>query len=428
LGTIKESTINTRVVFNLVRANDGELSGTVDVPDEGAIALPLDRCEVHGRHVDLGATQLGATFSGDLSDDGTRLSGIITLPAETLSVVLHKQSGPLDYRRPQDPVLPYPYHHRDVSFDGGAPGVTLAGTLTWPPGAGPFRTAILIAGSGPNNRDEQLMNHRPFLVLADALTRAGIATLRYDKRGVGGSTGDYAAATSFDFAADARAAVRYLQAQGDFSVERLGFVGHSEGGLIGPLAAEGNPEVSFLVLLAAPAIRGDEILISQMVAIGTLQGMGETALATNEALFRRIYACYFATTEVDELRRQLRVLLAEAGAKGVDLQNQVAELSTPWMRAFVVHDPAPILARTRIPVLALTGGLDRQVLPGLNVPVMLKALQDAGNTQATVVALPGLNHLFQHATTGAPSEYGSLAETMSPEVLTQVGGWIAGLE
>jgi pimeloyl-ACP methyl ester carboxylesterase len=428
LGTIEEADVSTRVVFNLARAIDGKHYGTVDVPEEGQIALPLDRCEVLGRHVDLGVSQPGATFSGDLSDDGTRIEGILTQASQTMSMVMHKQPGRLDYRRPQDPVPPYPYNHVDVSFDGGEPGMALAGTLTWPQGTGPFRAAILIAGSGPNNRDEEMLNHRPFHVLADALTRAGIATLRYDKRGVGRSRGNYNSATSFDFASDARAAARYLLAQANFPVERLGFIGHSEGGLIGPLAAEGNPDVSFLVLLAGPAVRGDEILVSQRLAIGALQGMDEAVLATNEAFLRRIYACFFSTTLVDELRGQLRVLLAEAGMNGVDLQNLVAEFTSPWMRTFVVYDPAPVLTRTQIPVLALNGSLDSQVLPGLNLPAIRKALQDAGNTHATVQELPGLNHLFQHATTGDPSEYGRLTETMSPEVLTQVGVWIAGLE
>jgi pimeloyl-ACP methyl ester carboxylesterase len=342
-------------------------------------------------------------------------------------LVLEKQPGPLDYRRPQDPVKPYPYNCVDVTFANSDAGITLAGTLTWPQGAGPFRTVVLIAGSGPQNRNEELMNHRPFLVLSDALTRAGIATLRYDKRGVGQSGGDYAGATSPDFAADARAAVQYLRGQASFVASSIGLVGHSEGGLLAPTAAYANPDVAFLVLLAGPGVPGDEVLISQARAIGAVQGMSTDQLDEAEALNRRLYACFRATSDPKELERQLRDVLTSAGVTGAQQDAVIAELNTPWMRFFVTYDPAPVLTRTAIPVLALNGSLDLQVLPDLNLPPIQAALQGAGNQQATVQKLAGLNHLFQHAITGAPTEYGSIDETMAPEVLAQVAGWITSL-
>jgi uncharacterized protein len=427
LGTITVDTTSLRVVFNLSRSAGESTVGTMDSPDQGAFGIPLDRIEVKHRHVSLTASSLGANFSGDLSSDGSTLAGVVTQTGMSTGLVLRKQPGPLDYRRPQDPIAPYPYNSVDVTFPNSDAGLTLAGTLVWPQGAGPFKVAILVAGSGPNDRNEQLLNHRPFLVLSDALARAGIASLRYDKRGVGESTGDYQAATSVDFAADVRAAVRYLRSPISFPVDQIGLVGHSEGGMLAPMAADGNAEVAFLVLLAGPGVPGDQTLISQSRAIFAAQGASVSQLDTAEALNRRIYACFRATTDPLELEQQLRAVLTSAGVKGAELESSIAELTTPWMRYFVTYDPAPVLTRTRIPVLALNGSLDLQVLPDLNLPPMQKALEDAGNPRATLQKLQGLNHLFQHATTGLPAEYGTINETMAPEVLTQIAAWIAGL-
>jgi pimeloyl-ACP methyl ester carboxylesterase len=399
----------------------------MDSPDQGGFGIPISQITVHGRHVDLAAAGIGASFSGDLSADGSQLSGTATQAGQSTPLTLLKQPGPLDYRRPQDPVAPYPYNSVDVTFANSDAGITLAGTLTWPQGAGPFTAAVLIAGSGPNNRNEELMNHRPFLVLSDALTRAGIATLRYDKRGVGLSGGDYAAATSPDFAADARAAVVYLRGQTSFVASTIGLIGHSEGGLLGPMAADANPDVAFLVLLAGPGVPGDQTLISQAHAISVAEGTPPAQLAQADALNPRIYACFRATSDPKELETQLRAVLASSGATAAQQASALAELTTPWMRFFVTYDPAPVLTRTRIPVLALNGSLDLQVLPDLNLPPIQQALQDAGNQQATVQKLEGLNHLFQHATTGSPMEYGTIDETMAPEVLAQIAGWIVSL-
>jgi alpha/beta superfamily hydrolase len=427
LGSIPLGGVSLRVVFNLSKNTDGVFAGTMDSPDQGGFGIPISQITVHGRHVDLAAAGIGASFSGDLSADGSQLSGTATQAGQSTPLTLLKQPGPLDYRRPQDPVAPYPYNSVDVTFANSDAGITLAGTLTWPQGAGPFTAAVLIAGSGPNNRNEELMNHRPFLVLSDALTRAGIATLRYDKRGVGLSGGDYAAATSPDFAADARAAVVYLRGQTSFVASTIGLIGHSEGGLLGPMAADANPDVAFLVLLAGPGVPGDQTLISQAHAISVAEGTPPAQLAQADALNPRIYACFRATSDPKELETQLRAVLASSGATAAQQASALAELTTPWMRFFVTYDPAPVLTRTRIPVLALNGSLDLQVLPDLNLPPIQQALQDAGNQQATVQKLEGLNHLFQHAATGSPMEYGTIDETMAPEVLAQIAGWIVSL-
>jgi pimeloyl-ACP methyl ester carboxylesterase len=418
LGMVTLNGTQLRLVFNLT----ADAKGTLDVPEQAVFGHPLSQVDVDGRHLVLQMTDLGARYEGDVSADGQSIDGTFRQGQMMLALPLAKQPGPLDYRRPQDPVAPYPYQTEDVTFTNAAAGVTLAGTLTWPEGAGPFKAVVLISGSGPNNRNEELLNHRPFLVLSDALTRAGIATLRYDKRGVGDSGGDYDAATSLDFAADVRAAVDYLHAQDRFPVSSVGLVGHSEGGMLAPIAAADNAGVAYLVMLAGPGVPGGEIIISQDRAIAAANGVPESTLDQNEALERQVFACFQNTSDPVELEAQIRAVLKAAGLSTADQNEVLARYNTPWMRFFATYDPAPVLTRTAIPVLALNGSLDLQVLADLNLPPIRAAL--AANGEATVEEVDGLNHLFQHATTGSPSEYAAIDETMAPAVLAEVAGWI----
>jgi pimeloyl-ACP methyl ester carboxylesterase len=428
LGTLQLPPSALRVVLNIERAEDGGWTGTSDSPDQFDFGIPITSVAVSGDDVVVRLDSIGLEFSGRLSPDGQSLAGVVRQGGSTLPLTLERQAGPLDHRRPQDPVPPFPYQTKDVSFPSEAPGVTLAGTLTWPAGPGPFTTVVLITGSGAQDRNEELLNHRPFLVLADALARANVAVLRFDDRGVGQSTGDFAAATTLDFAADVRGAVNYLGSQTTFPVARVGLVGHSEGGLIAPLVADGNAKVSFLVLLAGPSVDGATIILSQGRAIAAADGATPAELDANEAQQRAAFACLedsaAALVGVDTCLRQA---LTSQGVAEPDLTPALAQLESPWMRWFLTYDPAPVLRRTHIPVLALNGSLDLQVLASLNVPVMEAAFEEAGNQRASVAELPGLNHLFQHAMTGSPSEYGLIPETMAPEVLTQVADWIANL-
>jgi uncharacterized protein len=375
-----------------------------------------------------------AALSLTCADDTT--SGAPSIPQE--STPLERQPGPLEYRRPQDPVAPFPYDTAEVTFPSEDPGVTLAGTLISPQGPGPFETVVLITGSGPQNRNEELLNHRPFLVLADALARANVAVLRFDDRGVDGSTGNFDTATSLNFAADVRGAVNYLRSQTQVPVGSIGLVGHSEGGLIAPIVADGNADVAFLVLLAGPAVDGETILISQGRAINAAAGVPAAQLDAEEAQQRRLYVCFHSPDAADAgadagvvtaaaLDTCLRQELRAAGLSDAEMAPTLAQLESPWIRFFITYDPAPALRRTQVPVLALNGSLDLQILASVNVPVMQAALAEAGNPRSSVSELPGLNHLFQHALTGAPGEYGLITETMAPEVLERVAEWIGGL-
>ena len=311
----------------------------------------------------------------------------------------------------------------------GARQVILAGTLTLPEGPGPFPGAVLVTGSGPQDRDETLFGHKPFLVLSDHLTRAGIAVLRYDDRGVGRSTGDFSVATSEDFTSDALAAVAFLKARK--GVGGVGIVGHSEGGIVGPLAAVRSDAVAFVVMLAGPGIPGCEIIQLQSELINRAEGAPEEVIRLNKDTQARLFAIVDGEPDPRAALPLLRSALERAsaalpqgGSTPQAIEAQIAQINSPWFRFFLTYDPRPTLEAVTVPVLALNGSLDLQVPAEVNLHEVGAALAKGQNPDATTRLLPGLNHLFQQAETGSPSEYARIPETMNPVALEAVSSWI----
>jgi pimeloyl-ACP methyl ester carboxylesterase len=309
------------------------------------------------------------------------------------------------------------------------PGVRLAGTLTIPRGRGPFPAVVLISGSGPQDRDETLAGHKPFLVLSDYLTRRGIAVLRYDDRGTARSTGDHAAATSQDLARDAEAALRFLAARREVARGKAGLIGHSEGGLIAPMIAR---QAGFVVLLAAPAQRGDTLLLGQAAAIMRAGGATDEAIRAANRQQEQIFAIIARGGDSATVRQRVRASFlagltpeerASMGSMEV-LPPGVEAALTPWFRFYLSYDPKPSLRRLTVPALALNGSMDTQVIARDNLPILENLLRAAGNRDFRVVELPGLNHLFQTAPTGAPPEYVQIPETFAPSALQLIGDWI----
>jgi pimeloyl-ACP methyl ester carboxylesterase len=335
--------------------------------------------------------------------------------------------------RRQEPTPPFPYRAEDVAFASEGE-VRLAGTITTPLGAGPFPSVVLVAGSGPQDRDAKLAGHRPFLVLADYLARRGIASLRYDKRGVALSTGDFTASASADFAADAEAAVRFLQGRPGMARGRVGIIGHSEGGLIAPVVAARSRDVAFIVLLAGPGIPGDSGMQLQRratiaLASGTTRVMLQRGLEANRLMFAAMRA---ARDSADMATRLIaaqvetvgRLPADERGEANRQLDVKRALLLSPWWRSFILYDPRPTLRKLEVPVLALNGTLDLQVTCSPNLSEIAAALRSGGNRDYRVVAMPGLNHLFQTTTTGDPAEYEKNAESFAPAALDLIATWI----
>ncbi|MCE1195843.1 alpha/beta hydrolase [bacterium] len=310
----------------------------------------------------------------------------------------------------------------DVVVRNAAAGIDLAGTLLLPAGVGPFP-----AVSGAQNRDEELLGHKPFKAIAEYLAGRGVASLRCDDRGVGASGGNFAAATTFDFASDARAAVAFLAGRPEIDARRVGLVGHSEGGLIAAIVGAEDPALSFIAMLAGPGLRGDRLLLAQNAALAAASGMGAEAIAAANALNARLYAIAVKAEEPSAVRAEIVAAMTEAmgGAIPAAVAERAADqLLNPWTRAFLAIDPADYLSKVRIPALALNGTKDLQVPAEANLAAIGRALDAAGNKAYSLVSLEGLNHLFQRAKTGLPQEYAAIAEDFAPEALAALGDWI----
>ena len=426
-GPLQAGAMTLTLVFHVEAADGGGFKGTMDSPDQGAMGIPATSVTVSGDTLRFEVAPLQATFVATLSADGATLTGTFNQGPASLPLSLTRGEAEAP-ERPQNPSLPLPYRSSDVEIPSAGGGVTLAGTLTLPDGAGPFPAVVLVSGSGPQDRDEALMGHKPFLVLSDHLTRKGIAVLRYDDRGVGKSTGTFSSATSEDFTTDALAALEFLRNQP--GIGPVGIVGHSEGGLVGPMAAARSDAVRFVVMLAGPGLPGRDILKLQGELIARAAGAPEEAVEANAALQERMFD--IVAEELDPALARPRLLEAIKAAVAAQqgdtaskaLEAEVDRLNSPWFRFFLDYDPRSTLARVKVPVLALNGSLDLQVPAEIDLKEVEAALRKGGNTDVTTRLLPGLNHLFQTARTGSPAEYAQITETMSPTALEAVSSWI----
>ena len=427
------------IVFNISQDAGGAFTGTMDSPDQGAVGIPLTSVSIEGSSVTFSIQAVQGTYTGTLSNEGDQISGTWSQGPASLPLSLVKGDALPPPERPQEPKPPYPYSSEEVTFRNTEAGIDLAGTLTIPDGLGPFPGAVLVSGSGPQDRDESLMGHKPFWVLADHLSREGIAVLRFDDRGVGSSGGEFGTATSEDFTTDALAGVEYLEDQDRIATNRVGIVGHSEGGLIAPLAATRSERVAYIVMLAGPGIPGIDILVAQGQLINRAAGAPEAAVEMNARLQSML--ADIAKEEPDPekagplmrsamreeialLPQAIMELIPESQINDVAINATVNQFNSPWFRFFLHHDPRPVLEQVSVPVLAIFGEKDLQVPHELNVPEIEAALQRGNNEDATVRVLPGLNHLFQQAESGAPSEYQQIEETFNQSALKLVSSWI----
>lgn len=453
--SVEEIGMSFRMAFDIAMDESGTLTATFASPDQGAYDIAVDSVLVEGDSLRMLLLAAAGEFNGSLREDGQALEGTWGQAGLSLPLVLERSESVMSSARPQDPEEPYPYVSEGVTIQSSAENVTLAGTLTLPESQPVAAGVVLISGSGPQNRDSEISNHRPFLVLADYLTRRGIAVLRYDDRGFGESTGSTHNATSEDFAKDANAARAFLSARPELEGAKVGLLGHSEGGIIAPMVATTTTGVDFLVLMAAPGVVGEIILMDQTVgqaeqgyetALDMALQMGpevasqmeeafETIIESTRTSQERIYSILKSEADssraAEEIRSVIMERFAQMGPPGMDIDAQVdaevQQVNNAWMRHFLAYDPRPALTMVTVPVLAIGGSKDTQVKSSDNLSVIEAALNEAGNTDATVVELEGLNHMFQTAETGYVIEYGTIDETIAPGVLELIGDWILGL-
>ena len=441
-GTIEVLGKEIPVRFEFENAGGGKLTGIMLSPSQTDARIPVTAVSLFDRKVDIAVDFVGGNYEGRMSANGETIRGEWTQAASTVELELERSDEAFAYDRPQTPKPPFPYESHEVRFANSLGKNQLAGTLTVPRNpVNPVPAVVLVTGSGPQDRDETIAGHKPFAVIADYLTRKGIAVLRYDDRGVGDSTGNFEFATTLDFATDAWAAVEFLKDRKDIDPKRIGIIGHSEGGIVAPIVATKRDDVAFLILLAAPGLRGDLTLLTQTKAIGEASGLRPELVTLNQQFLKSVYGIL---TEPDPDLAQLQTLgtnfekevkqlagsdLPALAQIGPLIEQQMKMIESPWFARFLALDPAEYLAQVSCPVLALNGERDLQVLADQHLPVIEATLAANPNaaTGTVIEEIPGTNHLFQRADTGLPGEYSQIEETISPSVLKKIADWIGRL-
>ena len=433
-GTLSVSSIELHIVFNIEKSKDNKYTGTLDSPDQGAYGIPITDITIINDTWTIKIAAVAGGFKGikkGESIEGTWSQGGQTFPLNLKQV--KKIERP---KRPQNPKKPYPYIEKEVSYKNEKENFNFGGTLTIPNGKGPFPAVILITGSGSQDRDETVMNHKPFLIIADYLTRRGIAVLRVDDRGVGKTGGSPAKSTTMNFVDDVLYGIKFLKTQKEINKDKIGLVGHSEGGIIAPLVAVRSKDVKFIVLLAGTGVNGEKILLAQSKLIAEAEGIDKKTIKNNYKQQKQIYKMLRSIKDEKQLNESLNKLLhrfynklpktdrEKLGDPEKKIEMQVKQISSPWFRFFLTYDPAKTLRNVKCPVLAMGGSLDLQVPAKENLKAIKKALKKANNKNVKIVEIEGLNHLFQPAKTGAISEYRKIETTFSPKALKIMGDWI----
>lgn len=437
VGVLEVQGLKLRLVLKIAQDSSGALTAELDVPDQGASDLPVDAISLKGQLLHFEAKNIGLTYEGTLGNDGSEISGQLKQGPATFPVTFKKTDKAPTLGRPQDPQKPYPYIEEEVTYENKADAVKLVGTLTLPRGNGPFPAVVLITGSGGQDRNETVAGHRPFMVLADHLTRLGIAVLRVDDRGMGGSAAGSPTATSENYAGDVLAGVEFLKNRKEIDARKIGLIGHSEGGMIAPMAAIRSKDVSFIVMMAGTGLPGDYVIELQTDLLLKAQGTQDEGRRLTRDLFREVFAILKGKDDAVTAEKKIRDTLAAKAAamteeqrKGLDQIFKVIDAQlkqfylTEWFRFFLRYDPRPTLRKVQIPVLAINGEKDLQTAPKENLDAIAAALKEGGNKDHSVVLLPQLNHLFQTSRTGLITEYGEIEETISPVALKTISDWI----
>ncbi|MBX3042499.1 MAG: alpha/beta fold hydrolase [Candidatus Kapabacteria bacterium] len=418
-----------------IEEKEGVMVGTLDSPDQGAYGIPATKLDFSNPNLNFEISNIGVSYSGILKDG--KVEGIFKQAGMEIPLSLSREEIKKEIpKRPQEPKPPFPYKAEDVKFYNEIDDITLAGTLTMPENGDNFPVVVMITGSGAQNRDEELLDHKPFLVISDYLTRNGIAVLRFDDRGYGESEGNHAVATSYDFSTDVQSAVKFLKSRKEINPKKIGLIGHSEGGVIAPIVATTIPEdIAYMVLLAGTGIRGDKLLLLQQELIYKSMSIPDeqidAVISSNKVVFELITSSEDDKKLPDIIKNKISENVEnnpELIPAGLDkdsyIEMQTRGIISPWLIAFMRLEPTDYLKHVKCPVFALNGEKDLQVPPKENLSAIENSIKSNGNNNVTVKEYPNLNHLFQNCETGSPNEYGEIEETFSPLVLKDIADWI----
>ena len=432
LGTMKiPSGPELRLVLDIEKRSDGTLAVDLTSIDQGG-SIPIDEVVLKENNLSLKVRSANLTIEGELAEDGLKYEAQFVQGGGSFPVRFGLVDEVEGFARPQRPSKPYSYDQEEVSYDNKAAGVKIAGTLTKPRSQGPFPAVLLIAGSGPHSRDAVICYHRILHVLADHLTRKGIAVLRVDKRGVGGSTGDFWKANTDDLASDVLAGVEYLKIRSDIDTKHIGLIGHSEGGSISAMVAAETSDVGFIVMMAGPGIPAAEVLYYQDGAEIKAEGASDEKVAVTRQWWQKMYSVVNQEQDKEIAIKKIKELFGGLSEQDKELLGwsegrlnyEAGRVTEAAYRYFLKFDPTLFLRKVRCPVLAMGGAKDCQVPSGKNLLGIEKTLKAAGNQNCVVKELSDLNHMFQTAVTGAVSEYGKIEETIAPAALKTITEWI----
>ena len=429
-GKLSLPTGSLTIVFHISQTEQDVYVTTLDSPDQGANGIKTQTTSFNDSTLIIQIPVIHASYKGKLNSDNT-INGTFT---QGMPLPLNLKKGEASRpKRPQEPQPPFPYRSEEVTVRNERDGINLAGTLTLPEKGTKFPAVVMVTGSGAQNRDEEIMGHKPFFVIADYLTRNGIAVLRCDDRGTAASQGTHATATNEDFATDTEAMVNYLRSRKEINAKKIGIIGHSAGGIIAFIVAKKDPSIAFVVSLAGAGVRGDSLMLKQVELISKSQGMPDAVWQGMKPSIRNRYAILQQTDKTpEELQKELYAdvtkTMSPEQLKDLNtiqqLSAQISSMTSPWYLHFMRYDPGQDLKKLKCPVLALNGKKDIQVDAVMNLTAIQKRITGNGNKNVTVKAYPNLNHLFQTCEKGTLAEYGQLEETINPEVLKDIIEWI----
>ncbi len=433
LGDIEFQGRKLPLVIRVISIEKDTFVAFMDSPDQGAKDIKVTKLLLRNDSAIIRIKSLGASISGLMNSKDSTITGVFRQSIFNCPITLKKTDKLPTINRPQEPKPPFPYQITEVVFGNEVDNIELSGTLTVPSVNGKYPVVVMVSGSGPQNRDEEILGHKLFWVIADYLSRNGIAVFRYDDRGVGKSKGNFNEATTFDFSNDAEAAVNYLKTLSYIDTNKIGIVGHSEGGMIAPMVASRNKNVNFIVLMAGPGLTGEEILLKQSILIAKAEGVKEKEIKKTNKLNKAIYEIVNREPDNTKAAAEMRKVYKKSIKRLSKDEKQLAEgqtnvmiqqVTSTWFRYFLKFNPKDYLTKTHCAVLAMNGAKDLQVPADEDLTAIEDYLKLADNKNYTIKKFDNLNHLFQTCNTGALSEYSKIEETISPEALLFMKDWI----
>lgn len=433
--------VDLRIVFHITQEENGTVKATADSPDQSASGLKCDTIIISNDTVKIEMKNMGAFFTGKLTNDSVITGKFMQKIEIPLTLIKKKDPTSLIRKRPQTPQPPFSYKSEDITYTNKDGNISFGATITIPEGKGPFPAVVLVSGSGPQNRNGEMLGHQFFAVLGDHLTKNGFVVLRYDERGVGKTTGSFSEATTADFADDASAGVDYLLSRTEVNKKKVGLIGHSEGGVVVPMVATARKDIDFLVLLAAPGTKILDMMAEQNEAIVIKNGVSQESAKEFGLLYRKVISSIisapdntiamqstiqlienWATQKSKKLLTELNLASTKSRFDYIDVITKQAR--TRWFKYFLSINPVSYLQKLKCKVLALNGDKDIQVISKANLTGISDALKKSKSKKYEVRELPGLNHLFQHCTSCTVNEYNEIEETFSPEALLLISNWL----